>query len=165
MALVIGTDTYISQTDATAYVTANYASAEAKRVAWVALSSDDKDSYLRRATKKIDSLVLVGVKVEVTQALEFPRAVFTDSTLYQTPFHSSLYIQQDVPEEVKFAQVEIALDLAVGPSTRVTLQREGVKSFSLGKLSEDYGSGKAQALCFEANELMKVYLAGGVQIV
>ena len=169
MALVVGTDTYISQADASTYVTEHYATTEIKAVAWNALTSDNKDAYLRKATQTIDRQPLVGIKALTTQTLEFPRAIYTTVSSYGVNTNALLYgdnwyVQSAVPSAVTSAQVEIALALAAGISKRVDLQRQGVKSFSVGNLSESYGGGKLNALPYEAKELLQPYIAGGVPI-
>jgi hypothetical protein len=71
-----------------------------------------------------------------------------------------------VPQVVIDAQVEEALSLMTGVSPRTELQRNGVKSFSLGNLSESYGSVNPGRLSsYEAQQLMTEFIAGGVSIV
>lgn len=169
MALVVLTDSYISQIDSTAYVTAHYVTTDIKHTSWDALASDDKDAYLRKAAQIIDRQPFVGVKALLTQAMEFPRAIYTNGGVaglisYNLFLGTDWYIQTEVPSAVKNAQVEIALDLMIGISKRTELQRQGVKSFSIGKLSENYGSGKINALPYEAKELLAPYLLGSVSI-
>jgi hypothetical protein len=173
MAITVGTDTYISLADANTYVTNNYASTEALRVSWAALSDSDKESYLRKACKKLDRQILIGQKALTTQTLQFPRAWKTPY-FYNQNIPSTVYYQGDytvesaVANEVKYAQVEEALSLIGGTSDRVTMQREGVKSFSLGSLSETFDGSKksAQELTSdEAREFLKFYILGCVEIV
>jgi hypothetical protein len=164
MALVVNTDTYISQTDASAYLTSRYLSTDAKLIAWNALSSDNKDVLLRRAADLIDSQPLQGVKVESTQTMQFPRMRYTN---YYQMYDNSYYWPDitTVPDPVKHAQVEIAFDLVSGISQRNEMQQQGVKSFSVSKLSETY-TGSANALfSTQARKLLKPYLAGSVGIV
>ena len=169
MALIVGTDTYISQADATTYIDSHYPSTDESRTAWNALSSDDKDIFLRRATQTIESTPVVGIKALETQTLAFPRAIYTENYYNDVlprniTYGKHWYVQSETPDEVKNAQVEIAIDATAGTSDRVKLQREGVKSFSLGKLSENYGSGRANSLPYEAKELLTPYLLGGGRI-
>jgi len=160
MALIIETDTYISAVDAATYIAKNYISSDEKLLAWDALSASDIDVLLRKAAQVIDRQPLKGTKAVYTQLMAFPRRLRSYDPSLQ------LFIPEVVtPDAVKYAQVEIALDLMTGPSKRTELQRQGVKSFSVGSLSENYGSGKANPLPYEAKELLKPYLAGGVQIV
>lgn len=169
MALTVGTDTYISITDATAYLTANYLSTDAKLIAWNALTDGNKEVLLRKATKVIDQQPVAGFKVQTSQALAFPRYAYTDvgvrniNALYNVFEGDEWYQQTAVPDAVKYAQCEIAID-AINPSARATMQREGVKSFSLGSLSESYGSGRANSLPSAAKELLAPIMGGGVSI-
>jgi phosphopentomutase len=79
-----------------------------------------------------------------------------------------------VPEDVKKATVEEAITLydfyvtSAGDQKRRKLQDQGVKSFSVGKLSESYGnvavSSKWKGLhSQDAYDLMKQYIAGAVR--
>jgi len=168
MALTVGTDTYISQADATTYVSNYYATTSAKYIAWAALTSDNKDAYLRSALLILERQPFAGLKVDLDQTLSFPRALYTDVQEYNYnalfTYGENWYEQSAVPDSVKYAQVEIALYLLEGVPKRVELQRQGVKSFSLGNLSENYGSGKNNKLPYEAKELLSPYLAGSVRI-
>lgn len=169
MALTVGTDSYISQADATAYMVAHYATTDAKHVAWDVLSSDDKDIHLRKATQIIDRQPLIGYKAVTTQVLAFPRVIYTE---YDQEYintggaisNDNWYVQPSVPTEVKNAQVELALQLANGTSSRIELQRQGVKSFSLGKLSETYTGSQNRIVSQEAKELLAPYMAGGFRV-
>lgn len=169
MALVIGTDSYISQVDATAYMAGHYATTDAKHIAWDALTTDDKDAYLRRATQLIDRQPLVGLKYLTTQTLAFPRIIYSeyrDHSPNEYAWGIEFYNSSILPDDIKYAQVEIALSLCTGTSSRTQLQREGVKQFSLGSLSETYGgtSETKRIPSIEAKELLAPYLAGGFEI-
>jgi hypothetical protein len=170
MTLTVGTDTYISLVNADTYLTNHYMSTDTKLTAWNALSNSDCEVLLRKAAKVIDAQPIAGYKADLTQTMAFPRAVYTDAYKnypHLTPIIPYLvedyYVQTEVPADVKYAQCEIAIDL-ISPSKRKELQREGVKSFSLGSLSENYGSGRDNSLPYEARELLKPYLAGSVPI-
>ncbi len=171
MALTVGTDTYISLTDADAYLAANYLSTDTKLIAWVALTDANCEVLLKKAAKTIDRQAFIGQKKVSTQTMAFPRAYYNWPYSYYTYNTVNLYFDQDwyvesaVTNDVKYAQCEIAITEASGVSDRQQLQREGVKSFSIGKLSENYGSGSANAIySVEAREYLKPYLAGSVAI-
>lgn len=172
MALVVGTDTYLTQVDATAYMAGHYATTDAKHIAWDALATDDKDAYLRKAAQIIDRQPLAGVKYTTLQTMAFPRIIYSEymenGNVHYSGYGLGLeyYNQAAIPDAVKYAQVEIALSLCTGASDRSTLQREGVKQFSLGSLSETYGgvSETKRIPSIEAKELLMPYLAGGVSI-
>lgn len=168
--LVVGTDTYISAADALTYLQKNYLSTDAKLVAYAALSESDKDVVLRKAAQVLDRQPLAGYKADTTQTMAFPRALYTtmyiDGNLTVNLLqNNSLYIETVVSNAVKYAQCEVAISFANGANPRLDMQREGVKSFSIGSLSESYGSGRDNALPYEARELLKMYLAGSVPII
>lgn len=166
MALTVGTDSYITLVDADAYLSSYHLSTDADMVAWAALSDANCEILLRRAARVIDRQPLVGIRADSVQTMEFPRAIYSDFSTSYNRFGGDYYIQDSVPSEVAHAQCEIALDLAAnGQSERVKLQREGVRSFSLGSLSESYIGAGNDVLCVEAKTLLSPYLVGGVSIV
>jgi len=159
MALVVNETSYLTQIEATQYITDHYPSTDEKLIAWNLLSTGDKDAYLRKSAQTIDKQPLIGYKAVYAQPMAFPRRIRSyDPSLQQ-------FIPEVVaPDAVKWAQVELALELMTGPNERAQLQREGVKSFSVGNLSESYGSGKSMALPYEVMQLLKPFLAGSVAI-
>ena len=177
MRIVIGETSYVSLTDATAYVTTNYVSKDAKKVGWLALSDSDKEIFLKKATKKIDRQKIRGIKATLTQPLEFPRAISSDynrAEYYQNitiSNYTGYVVEKEVTQIVKDAEVEEALALMIDgnmSNKRAELQAQGVKSFSLGNLSESYVASSNQTetklLSIEANDLLTYYLLGAVQI-
>ena len=100
--------------------------------------------------------------------MEFPRALYTSipQDIYAPSqiWPDNWYVQSEVPSAVKYAQCEIALETASGTSNRVKLQRQGVKSFSLGNLSETYSGASNSIVSHEAKELLKPYIGGGYRI-
>ena len=177
MPLTINVDTYITQVDATTYIGLTYATVSQEYITWTALSSGDKDLYLRKACKKLDRQTLRGIKALATQTLEFPRAIRTDYYNVNYPnttlrFTADWAVEESVSQAVKEAQVEEAITLAtygVQANKRIELQNQGVKSFSLGNLSENYGTGikagTTKLLSTNATELIRYYLLGAVGIV
>ena len=178
MAITVNTDTYISLEDADTYVEENYVSTSTEYTTWSALSNSDKEIYLKNSTKKIDRGIYRGIKAVSTQTLEFPRAL---KTFYRREDYPNLnilldgdwVIETEVNQRVKDAQVEEAITLAIDGGTtskRLELQRQGVKSFQLGDLREEYGTGVATTTSttklssIKAKELMDYYLAGSVGI-
>ena len=168
MALIVGTDTYISLDDAQEYLSENYISTDEKLIAWNALSDMDKEILLRKALKTIEAQPYAGFKACSTQTLEFPRAIYTmiPYDVYEPSgiWPDNWYVQSEVPSTVKYAQCEIAFETASGTSNRVKLQRQGVKSFSLGNLSETYSGASNSIVSHEAKELLKPYIGGGYRI-
>ncbi len=91
MALVVGTNTYISLADAEIYFTNRFGSS-----AWTALSNTDKEKLLLSATRLLDKYATFeGEKADPDQLLEFPR-----------------YGELIVPTDIISAQCEIAVSVA-----------------------------------------------------
>jgi DNA-binding NarL/FixJ family response regulator len=178
MAITVGTDTYISLADANTYVSNNYPKTSTEYTAWTdiaSLTDADKEMYLKKACKKIDRQMLRGIKTLATQTLEFPRAIHTD--YYNTNYPNTVVrytadwvVEESVSQSVKDAQVEEALSLILqgaNANKRADLQAQGVKTFSLGNMSETYNKSTTSGtrlLSAEAKELLRYYLAGGVMI-
>jgi hypothetical protein len=174
MALTVGTDTYISLTDANTYISSYYASTQQERISWTALSDSNKEAYLRQACQKIEEQILIGRKAVDSQTLQFPRA-WKVPHFYRNSYYGSgigryncdWYVQTEVPVEVKNAQVEETLSLIVGVSERIALQQEGVKSFSIGNLTETYDGTMRSTQTLQSKKarlLLKQYIATSVEI-
>lgn len=166
MALTIGTDTYIDLEDADVYLNSYHLSTDADMVLWAALSDEHSEILLRKAARILDRQPLIGIKAVTTQTMEFPRAIYTDTTGYSNNIYGDWYVQSAVPDAVMYAQCEIALSLTSGESERQKMQREGVRSFTIGHLSESLIGLSGEVLPIEAKSLLAPYLAtGGVPIV
>lgn len=168
-ALIVNTDTYIALADAEIYLAANYISTDAKFYAWGCLTDADKTILLRKAAKIIDRQPLQGYKYSYTQAMAFPRYLFTEPSEDESDLHPLIrtggwYCDGTVPADVKNAQCEIAVQLTQPASERAEMQRQGVKSFSLGSLSETYAGGQYAIESAEAKEYLAPYTGGGFRI-
>lgn len=181
MALTVGTNSYINVADADTYF-----SERLFADVWTAATSTDKEKALIMATKVIDRQYLKGRKRNIDtnsnqQLLAFPRCYsrkvhdlirkwFLDPLVqnYDIWFVEGayMYCEAAVPQVVLDATCEEALALLDrGNSKRLQLQRQGVKSFSIGDLSETYSSNNGKGLLSEeAKELMSPYLSGAVSI-
>lgn len=167
VAVTVGTNSYITLADATTYFKDRLYAAE-----WTNASADDKARALIMATKRIDSLVLRGIKSVNTQTLQFPRAIFSDYLFYfydekQINFlnpYGYYVVEAEVSQLVKDACCEEALGILKdyqSAEQRKNLQEQGVKSVSIGNVSETYGSGRngtTKLLSNDAQMLMKPYL-------
>lgn len=156
--MTVGTDTYITLADAETYILAHVLST--KRTAWAALSDADKEILLMEAAQTIDSMPLQGERLTEAQTMEFPRVKYSNVR----EVWPNTRIGYDVPDAVKYAQVEIAVDAASGTSDRVEMQRQGVKSYSISKLSETFTGGAQSIVSHKARELLKGWIAGSVRI-
>jgi len=157
--MTLGEDTYITVDEADDYISASYAAGAPERVAWEALTADEKTDKLVIACVKLDRLPFVGYSPR-SQQLVFPRVG-----------------QREVPVAIKYALVEIALvayrsaanqQQAADSRERAKLQADGVTGFSLGDLSEQYGSSASSSLRLypeladeQVNLLVSRYLQGG----
>ncbi|OPX80426.1 MAG: hypothetical protein A4E45_00046 [Methanosaeta sp. PtaB.Bin039] len=129
--------------------------------------------YCREATRRIDALPLRGGRYEepyiengsqsdvnadgLIQTLEFPRSI--DGVTCDWDNGTSLPI---VPELVKLACLEEAIAIvSFGSSGRLSLQSQGVKSYSIGgKLSETFrdGAGSEVLSSPQATRYMRRYI-------
>ena len=148
--LTVGEDTYITTTEADEFINGLLLSTDAQRVAWAALSTGDKEVYLRESMMQIDVLPFTGCKYYINQTLQFPRD----------------YIDNVVPLAVKQAQaLEAAASVGMLPEIekRAQLRAQGIMQFSAGKLSESYRPVSEFGLfSLKAHRLLRQYTLGGV---
>ena len=129
--LDVGGDSYVTLAWADAYVMENYTSADERRLGWEALAAVDKEVFLRRAARVLDSLPYPGMRSAKGQAMAFPRGDFGG-----------------VPIDIMRAQAEEALEYAC-PSidTMQHAARTGwVKSKTLDAYSVTYADNSASLL-------------------
>jgi hypothetical protein len=118
---------------------------------WDLATPGTKEKALIMATRQLDKLIFVSTKLDPKQELEFPR------------------YKVDTPKEAAFEQ---ALYILVnGNSKRSKLQEQGVKSYSIGNLSEtfvetskSFKNSPESKICSEAMTLLKPYRIGSVAI-
>lgn len=118
---------YVTVEEATEFITNFYTETDPAYQRWAELSEKGKEIYLRKGFYQIERLPFIGCKKDLTQPTQFPRC-----------------FQDEVPVEVKYAQISQAVgesdETAAGDAAyRLNLQRQGVSSFTIGKLSESYG--------------------------
>lgn len=158
MSEVVG---YVTLEEANAYVTDHFMSSNTTRKAWESLSDADKMVLLRNSYKAIEMLTFRGRKTSTAQSSAFPRWPSTD-----------------VPAEIKDAQIANAIVLADESSQDDVayydkLRTYGVKSYSIGNLSETLNSPAENANASsnkgiysqEALRLLSSWLGGGFKIV
>jgi hypothetical protein len=123
----------------------------AAAIALLAASDAVQTWYLQRATRNIDQLPFIGYKYASTQVLQHPRKFITNPET-DNPWGETLsedaygyHYDTAVPDAIKAATVEEAIALYdfyvthAGDQSRARLQAQGVKSYSLGDLSESLG--------------------------
>ena len=99
MALVVGTNSYVSVADAGTYYDDSLRNAN-----WDALDSATQSAALIDATRMIDRLAWCGEKTSAAQALQFPRTGLFD-------INGTAVSSASVPQEVINATIELALVL------------------------------------------------------
>lgn len=145
-------------------IAARYSSDSEERVRWEALSKEDKAVYLGSAFDAIEALPFRGRKASSSQETAFPRL----------PYQYG-HTDEGAPARVIAAQAELGLYLSdtksrKSSSKRRKLRQDGVKSYSIGDLSESFGdtpvtaSGCSAEKCEKAMELLAPYLSGGYDI-
>lgn len=145
--------------EADTYVSTHYLYSDANRTLWEGLDEDSKQVLLNKGKSIIDHLPLRGRKTSTTQTDAFPRNG-----------------QTEVPDDVKDAEVEVALVYANTDETEIQNQYRrmvnyGIASYSIGNFSESilsYQKNSMQMLyglaSFEAERLLQPWLCGGFNI-
>lgn len=122
---------------------------------WNKYDTPTKEKALITATRQIDRLPFSSRKLDLYQNLEFPRV------------STNLAFTNGIPDAVIYATCEQALFLLKGGSKRQELQQQGVKSYSLGDLSETFADNLSpveKTICPEALSYLRKYLLGSVAI-
>lgn len=151
---------YVTLDEANQYIAENYMSTETLRISWEALDPADRATLLRRSFQVIELLPLTGHKTSPSQLTAFPRCP-----------------DAEVPDNVKFAQIEQALIGADTDSAEEARQYErmwqwGVSHYRIGNLTESistgaYGTGVLRAAGVTspaASRLLAPYIRGGFSI-
>ena len=127
MALVVGTDAYISQADADAYWL------DRNNAAWAAASSDEKDAAIREATQYLDGeYAWVGSLADYDQVLGWPRVdAYDDEGRYYTA----------TPSKVEQATAELALEALSGRLVPAEERDGQVKREKVGTIEQEYFEG------------------------
>ena len=152
-------DSYVTLEEVTTYLTG-----DDRATTFLALTDQQKTSYLNRATQAIDAAPFRGTKYDpgITagvpdQIRAFPRII--DGVTLDYNSTSGLPI---VPSDVKTACMEEALAIQqAGTGGRKLLQDQGVKSFVIGgKLSETFidGAGNRSLQSRTARQLLRKYM-------
>ena len=176
MSLTIGSNTYVTVDEADAYITGNFLPNDKQRGAWEAMDAGDKEICLRRACFRLERLKYRGVKFAFPQALSFPRFFGANyamiSGVLYAPEADRYPELKEVPQAVKAAQVEEAIEIAA--PTKATEDREirngAVQSYSIGHMSESFavataGSVAAVLASGAAQEYIARYTGGGYELV
>lgn len=147
---------YATVQEANEYVSSHYLSTDSERDRWNSLTDDDKQILLNKGKDIIDRLPLTGRTTELNQEDAFPRNG-----------------QIEVPKNVKFAEIELALAYSDPDLTETQAQYQrmvnyGVSSYSIGNFSESllsYQKNSAQLryglISPEAERWLQPWTCGG----
>ena len=152
---------YVDVAYADEYVNTHFLSVDERRLNWEVLDNNDKEVLLQRSFEAIERLPFVGRKTNPDQPNAFPRYPF-----------------EEVPEAVKYAQVENAITLSDSSASEDAafyekLWQYGVESYSIGNLSERTSSGawgrnvtasSSGVISAKAINLLKPFLNGSYNI-
>ena len=137
MALVVGTDTYKTSTELTAYATARA----------ITILAADKDIILLKAMDYIESRIYSGYKTDSTQALEFPRN--GDET---------------VPAKIGQAQMVAALLIDSGVNLFSAIER-GIKREKVDIIETEYQTNAAEYTRYpELEVLLAPFIYAGISV-
>ena len=117
--------------------------------------------YCQEATRRIDSMILRGIKYDSDQALEFPRII--DGVTVGNSDQDA-----EVPDDVKRACLEEAIAIYDAGSSggRQALQAAGVASYQIpGIISETFvaGLGSVTLQSPRARQIMRRYMGAAVR--
>lgn len=146
---------YTTIEQANAYVASYYSSTNNIRIAWEALSEEDKQVVLNRAEQVIDLLPFNGKPVDPKQTNAFPRHPNPELSL----------------ERVRVATIELALQTNgdTEAQDRLNLRAQGVKSYKIGDLSETFKDTGSEDYLIQfaldvVNPFLRNWLGGGYRI-
>jgi len=133
-------NSYITLTDANALVEAMISSADVQK--WTTGNTDSRHRALAAATQRLDRERFLGARTNDTQALQWPREGVRKPDTYVRTFTAGFpfrltedyYTNTEIPDQVKRAQVELAVYL-----------HNNVEGISLGGL-EDFKTVKVGSI-------------------
>lgn len=162
--LQVGVNSYVSVEDADEYF-----STVLNSDSWINAIYSDKEKALITATRSIEKLKFQGIKAVVGQPLQFPRALYVGTNISFRPTQYNNYlngwmVQNDIPSEVKNAVCEEALSLLKGIPKRIQLQKQGVKSFTIGDLQESYTDKSVSLISQDAIDFLSPFLTTSFDI-
>lgn len=149
---------YVTIEYADEYINSHFLYTDTEYNAWLSLGDEEKGVYLRRSFEIIEMLPFSGRRTHRDQTCAFPRFPY-----------------KHVPDAIKAAQIENALAMMDSETSEdsefyESLRRNGVKSYSLGNLSESIGdvvgslAYQAGIVSSKAARLLQPYLGGGFRI-
>lgn len=172
-ALIVGVNSYVTCEEATQYVKTYFPEKSYLYTSWLALTVHDQNVALMRSTLALERLMYSGKKVDENQVLSFPRKYIGK-------------VQTDVPQDIKYAQIENAVYIGCTDSDSAeaiaddafykSLRDKGITSYTMGSLSESFGNTAVMAgispsspevilISPNAKALVQKYLIKGANII
>ena len=151
MSLSVGTDSYVTLSEAEELVSSYFMSSDNTRIAWSLASEADKEVALRRSCNSINNLKFVGRRKNTSQKLEFPRVKTVVAGVAYIPFVPQTFdnwIDQDAYnddgiDKAKLAQVVNAvycLSLTDTKNEALDINVRGLTSRRVGPTAETYNT-------------------------
>jgi hypothetical protein len=105
--------------------------------AWDDADSTDKDKALITASKELNILSWLGYKATTAQRLAWPRSMVINP---DSAYSQEYYTESEIPQRVKDATCEYALELLKAGTTDLTSQDSSreIKSETVGPISVTY---------------------------
>lgn len=153
-------NTYVSLEEANEYFEGRLDAEE-----WDEISGDESRQIkaLVMAARIIDRLNFIGEKESDSQAMEFPRrggfrARYTEGTSYFVALNGKGFSQGAIPQDIKWAQCEMALHLLANGSE---IGGQSILGFSGGGISMQWAPGAASSgLPPHVSQLLAPYVQG-----
>lgn len=134
----VASNSYLSEADATAYITVSVMD-RTLRDYWSKALPDDRARALIKATQLLDTMVRwAGYKATAEQSLQWPRAGMYDANLYDIS-------DTIIPEAVKAAQAETAVWLLSKAGVNPTSTEGQFDVIKIGPITLDYAESKLGA--------------------
>lgn len=159
-------NSYITLADAQAIIDGFVEDADV--TAWASATTDQKNRALYTATQRLDRERFLGARATDTQALQWPRTgVRKPDTYINTyavgfPFRitTDYYTDTEIPDQVKKAQVVLAVYLNNNKDGMGLTGLEDYNSVTIGPISLSLNSNNPQSGADNIPPIMERYLTG-----
>lgn len=161
--------------NANSYLTLNDAQAiidgfveDADVMAWASATTDQKNRALVTATQRLDRELYLGARATDTQALQWPRTgvrkpdtyINTYATGFPFRITADYYTDTEIPDQIKKAQVVLAVYLHNNPDGMGLSGLEDYKNVKIGSLDVTPNLGFGAVGADKVPPLMERYLTG-----
>ena len=173
--MAITIDATVGGANANSYLTLNNAQAiidgfvqDADVTAWASATTDQKNRALFTATQRLDRERFLGARATDTQALQWPRTgVRKPDTYINTysvgfPFRitTDYYTETEIPQQVQYAQVVLAVYLHNNPDGIGLSGLEDYKNVKIGSIDVTPNLGYGAVGADKIPPIVERYLTG-----